>query len=243
METEVKLMDTNLLEATRFLVLTMDKEELERSPLKRYLPRRRKVEGKKTGKLGLTTANSLAPGVNDMSQWEWSNVVIDSQVEKEIIAEALARMVGIFCETQTYTFGGEIYRQLKGLPIGPRLTCAIARIVMSKFDSMMTKRLSELRLKVNLLIRYMDDIRKLLQAIKSGTVYKDGKLGYCREKDILDRSKSDERITADLLLEIMNELLPGIQFTAEIGEEFPGEWGLPTLDTVMRVSEDDPTPH
>ena len=117
-------MDTNLLEATRFLVLTMDKEELERSPLKRYLPRRRKVEGKKTGKLGLTTANSLAPAVNDMSQWEWPNVVIDSQVEKEIISEALARMVGIFCETQTYTFGGDIFRQLKSLPIGPRLTCA-----------------------------------------------------------------------------------------------------------------------
>merc|ERR1712030_184379 len=113
---------------------------------------------------------------------------------------------------------------------------------MSKFDSMMTKRLSELLLKTNLLIKYMDDIRKLLQAIKSGTVYKDGKLGYCREKDILDRNKSDERITADLLLEIMNELLPGIKFTAEIGEEFPGDWGLPTLGTVVRVSNDVPRP-
>ena len=71
-------------------------------------------------------------------------MVIDSQVEKEIISEALAMLVGIFCETQTYTFGGENYRQLKGLLIGPRLTCAIARIVMSKFDSMMTKKLSEL---------------------------------------------------------------------------------------------------
>ena len=153
METEVKIMDTNLLEATRFLVLTMEKEELERSPLRGYLPKRRKVEGKKTGKLGLTTANSLAPGVNDMSQWVWPDVIVESNVEKEIIAEALARMVGIFCETQTYTFGGEIYRQIKGLPIGPRLTCALARIVMSKFDEMMTKRLAELRLKINLLVR------------------------------------------------------------------------------------------
>ena len=170
METEVKLMDTNLLEATRFLALTMDKKEVEKSPLREYIPRRRKVEGKKTGKLGLTTANSLAPGVNDMTQWVWKDVEIDSQVEKEIIAEALARMVGIFCETQTYTFGGDIYRQLKGLPIGPRLTCAIARIVMNKFDSMMTKRLLELQLKIKLFIRYMDDIRKFLRAIKSGTI-------------------------------------------------------------------------
>ena len=73
METEVKLMDTNLLEATRFLALTMSKKEIEKSPLKGFLPKRRKLAGKKTGKLGLTTANSLAPGVNDMTQWVWNN--------------------------------------------------------------------------------------------------------------------------------------------------------------------------
>ena len=110
LETEIKFIDTNLLEATRFLVLTMDKEELEKSPLKKYLPWRMKgEEGKRTGRLGLTTANSLAPAVNDQSQWEWPEVIIDKQGEKEIITEALARMVGIFCETQTYTFGGENY--------------------------------------------------------------------------------------------------------------------------------------
>ena len=119
---------------------------------------------------------------------------------------------------------------------------ALARIVMNKFDSLMKQRLLDLQLAVKLLIRYMDDVRKFLRAIKSGTIYKDGKLGYCREKDILDRNKSDERITADLLLEIMNEILPGIKFTAEIGEEFPSEFGLPTLDAVVRVSNDVPRP-
>ena len=83
LETEIKFIDTNLLEATRFLVLTMDKEELEMSPLKKYLPWRRKEEGKRTGKLGLTTANSLAPAVNDQSQWEWPEVIIDKQGEKK----------------------------------------------------------------------------------------------------------------------------------------------------------------
>ena len=78
-----------------------------------------------------------------LTQWVWKDVEIDSEVEKEIIAEVLARMVGSFCETQTYTFGGNIYRQLKGLPIGPRLTCAIARIGMNKFDSLIKQRLLE----------------------------------------------------------------------------------------------------
>ena len=65
---------------------------------------------------------------------------------------------------------------------------------------MMTRRLKELILKTNLLTRYMDDIRKSLQAVKGGTVYKEGKLVYCREKDIEDRNKSDEKITSDLII-------------------------------------------
>ena len=63
------------------------------------------------------------------------------EAEKAIIVEALARMVGIFCGTQTYTFGGKIFLQKAGLPIGPRATCAIARIVMSPFDYSMTGRM------------------------------------------------------------------------------------------------------
>ena len=29
--------------------------------------------------------------------------------------------------------------------------------------------------------------------------------------------------------------MPGIKFTSEIREDFPDEWGLPTLDTVMKM--------
>ena len=105
LDTEIKFLDTNLLEATRFLALTMDEEEKKSCKFRSYLPWRRKVDGKRTGKLGLTTANSLAPKVNDQSQWVWPDVVVSEEAEKEIVVEALARMVGIFCGTQTYTFG------------------------------------------------------------------------------------------------------------------------------------------
>ena len=35
----------------------------------------------------------------------------------------------------------------------------------------------------------------------------------------------------------MNEQMPGIRFTSEIREDFSDEWGLPTLDTVMKMEE------
>ena len=42
--------------------------------------------------------------------------------------------VKIFCETQTYSWRGEFYVQEDGLPIGPRGTSAVARVVMNFFD-------------------------------------------------------------------------------------------------------------
>ena len=215
----------------------MDEGERKSCSFRSNLPWRRKVERKRTGKLGLTTANSLAPKVNDQSQWVWPNVVVDEEAKKEIVVEALARMVGIFCGTQTYTFGGKIFLRKAGLLIGPRATCAIARIVMSTFDYSMTGRMEELGLKTDLKTRYMDDIRKIMSALRKGTVYRNSKLTHSHEKGATDQFRSPERITADILVEIMNEQMPGINFTSEIREDFPDEWGLPTLDTVMKMEE------
>ena len=64
LDIEIKFLKTNLLEVTRFLVLTMDEEEQKSCSSSGYLTWRREVYGKRTGKLGLTTANSLAPKVN-----------------------------------------------------------------------------------------------------------------------------------------------------------------------------------
>ena len=87
---------------------------------------------------------------------------------------------------------------------------------MSTFDYSMTGRMEELGLKTALKTRYMDDIRKIMSAIRKGTVYRNSKLIHCPEKEVADQHRSAERITADILVEIMNEQMPGIKFTSEI---------------------------
>ena len=68
LESEVNIEHINLLEATRFLVLTWSKEKVEKCDIKEYLPVRRRSPGKKVGKLGLTTENSISAIPNDQSQ-------------------------------------------------------------------------------------------------------------------------------------------------------------------------------
>ena len=84
------------------------------------MPVRRREPGKKVGKLGLTTKNSLGATPNDQSQWVWPSVKVPKNVRKEIFSLVVEEYVKIFCETQVYTWGGKFYVQVKGLPIGPR---------------------------------------------------------------------------------------------------------------------------
>ena len=66
-ETKVDIEHMNLLEATRLLVLTWPKDRIESCDIREYLPVRRVEDGKKVGKLGLTTLNSLGAKPNDQS--------------------------------------------------------------------------------------------------------------------------------------------------------------------------------
>ena len=109
-ETKLEIKNVNYLEATRFLVLTMDENQIQESGLRKVLPRRRKTkDGKKGRKLGLTATNSLQPTTNDTSQWDWPKVNLTAGERREIFARVVEGFTAIFCETQCYTWRGKIY--------------------------------------------------------------------------------------------------------------------------------------
>ena len=165
-ESEVRIDNMNLMEATRFLVLTMSEEKIEESGLRRILPKRRKrKDGKKTRKLGLTTANSLKPVTNEQSQWEWPRVSLTEAEKREVFARVVEGLVIIFCETQTYTWRNKFYLQILGLPIGHRATSAIARIVMNAMDKKVGEMLDGAGVDVDMWVRYIDDIRMILKML------------------------------------------------------------------------------
>ena len=76
--------------------------------------------------------------------------------------------VKIFCTTQTYTWRGKFFLQLVGLPIGPRATSAIARIVMNCLDAMFLKKMEAWQLEMVLKMRYIDDVRIAMARIMAG---------------------------------------------------------------------------
>ena len=87
-------------------------------------------------------------------------------------------MIAVEClfTTHLYTFGGEIFKQLDGGPIGLRGTCAIARLVMCIFDKLWKEVVTKAGLLIALYIRYMDDGRMIMHPIKAGWRWEAGSL-------------------------------------------------------------------
>ena len=158
-KSDVKVRDMNLLEATRFLALTLTKAEIRKGGLTKVLPKRRKIPGKRTGTLGLTTENSFSATPNDMTQWVWPNRKLTQEEKRKIFSRVVEGFVKVFCETQTYTWRGKLFLQLTGLPIGPRGTSAIARVTMNSLDALFLELLEKLDLETKLRLRYIDDLR------------------------------------------------------------------------------------
>ena len=136
-----------------------------------------------------------------------------------------------------YNFGGHVYHQRGGGPIGLRGTCAVARAVMQMFDILFKERLREARIDTWLLARYVDDARAFLQPMKPGWRYdKRGlvfSLAWAREDTNLTPTEVTKRVIEGAMRGIENFL----EFTYETCEDKEFKGWLPTLDTCLRINE------
>ena len=89
-----------------------------------------------------------------------------------------------------------------------------------------------------MMVRYVDDIRVALPAIREGWRLIDGALKFTRRFELEDRlsEASAEKRTRGILGNTMQEVQKYLKFTVESEEEYEGGW-LPTLDLNLKVRE------
>ena len=151
------------------------------------------------------------------------------------MAEVIKIVTEIMFGNHLYTFGGNIFKQRKGGPIGLRGTCAIARLTMCSWDRVWKKLMVTNRVQLEEYMRYMDDGRSVLHAFKKGWRWHEGRLCYSRRWQLEDKDKSGLEVTETILGRSMQDIYPFLKFTTEVGEGVEG-W-LPTLDTQLRVED------
>ena len=143
------------------------------------LPRRRYKHGTKPG---LTGAGPLGAVSDDEIQWEFRGEVhLTKQMKNTVMAEVLRLSVEFMYDTHIYTFGGRCYKQKEGGPIGLRSTCALARVVMARWDMKWKAAVKSRNIQVEDDGRYVDDERAFLYPLRAGWRWEDGDLWFRKE--------------------------------------------------------------
>ena len=110
----------------------------------------------------------MGPHSNDEKLWRFPEGVDLSHHEKrKVVAEVVAIGVRTMFAMHVYSFGGRVFHQKVGGPIGLRSTGAIARVVMAMTDRMVKYKMVKDGIDTKLDARYVDDGRTLLHCTPS----------------------------------------------------------------------------
>ena len=220
----------NYIEAARYVVMGYDLFEIRQMGLERVTPKRRYLKGTKPG---VTGVGPLGKNSDDEFQWVFPEVEPTDLEKRKLFAACLEIGIRKAFALHLYQFGGRIYKQTDGGPIGMRLAGSVARIVMAEWGERMLKIMKDNSITVWLAACYVDDVRFLTSVLERGVRWDHQERKYVKRDDWQEEDRienlSDEQRTARELKKAMNSIFPNIQFTTEIPEDFPDR-RLPTLD-------------
>ena len=231
LSSNIKWEGVNYLEAVRYIALNWTEDKCRGSKLRRVLPWRRKRTGTRPGIRG---AGPRGPEIGDQDQWVFPRVVLTPEDKKEILGTVLSIATTALFKNHFYSFGGKMFKQEGGGPIGLRGTCALARLMMQIFDVKWEDRLTRLRVVTWLISRYMDDGRTCLPPLKPGWRWDGDSLKFKIQWEREDQELSDTEITRRGLVGTLQGVEDYLEFTVETCEDFGDGW-LPTMDTSLRV--------
>ena len=232
MKSNVSWSNLDYMEGARMIVLNKSASYCRKHSLHRVLPVRRYRTGSRPG---VTVKRPLGAGRGDQEQWRFPLVKLTEEEKRMIIAEVTKIITEAMFDTHIYTFGGKMFKQKKGGPIGLRGTCAIARLIMCHWDLKWKEVMRRNRITLEEYMRYMDDGRAFLSPIRSGWRWSNGRMTFKKVWQEEDRNLGGLEVTRRILDSSMQEVLNCLRFTTEVGE---GEeaW-LPTLDLMVRVEK------
>ena len=145
------------------LYLKLNEEKLEYKELegiKCFLPKRLGTRGK--------APSFSSDKIEEKYVWPQSVEYLTDQMKSKMLALAMEQAVIFFFTHFTYTFGGKIYLQQGGGPIGARLTMAVARLVMQEWKEAYDIILENSNIEESLSGLYVDDGRGVLRLLELG---------------------------------------------------------------------------
>ena len=207
------------------------------SEVENILPWRRK-----TGKGGRT------PGMQSKEMrgkkaglevvWEFPAREATPYQQKVLLSKMCRIAVNILWENFMYTFGGEVFLQMEGGPIGARCTMAASRLVMQEWSENYLDILIRSGLTVDAIKGYVDDGRHWTDLLIRGTRFNKALNKFTwredwKQQDDLEDLPDEVRM-AKIFLVAMNSVNSDLTFTVETVYDFANK-RLATLDLEVEI--------
>ena len=237
--TKLKVKGLNYMEVARYVAMGYQPWEVKALGLHNIVPYRRYNHGSRPN---VTGKEPLSKEANDEVRWIFPPRE-PTEIEKvNLWAAALEIGIKRCFATHTYQFGGKLFQQIEGGPIGMRLTGACARVVMGVWGRTVNEILEHEKIENHLAAAYVDDVRYITSVIAKGWRWQDKEKRFeyseiWEAEDSLS-GESENLRTSNELLKVMNSVFAHIQFTKEIPEDF-SNGRLPTLDFAMWLEGED----
>ena len=238
----IEFTDLEWKEMARYVAFTSDPHQHKSWGVHHLIPKRRFKYGRRPG---ITGADPLSADIDSEEQWVFPRIEPTQSDKRKLLAAAAGVAVTQVFRLHLYKFGGRLFQQLRGGPIGLRVTACAARIRVGAWIREMQDLLTKSGIKVLLCGYYVDDIRIICEIIPYGFRWeeKERRLMFREEWEQEDKLKHpDKRVhTAQTLLPLFNGLNKDLQFTVETEADFPTN-KIPTLDYEMWLGEHDGKP-
>ena len=232
LESKVEFEGIDYPEVAKYLAMNMKPEEIKKMKLEQIIPDRVSVKGARPG----PTTEEARKGKDDkyITKWTFTGKREATEKEKKImLARALRIGIEVSFRNYTYTFGGKVYVQMSGGPIGSRLTMACARIVMCRWGKRVRQALKEGEVETLMDGIYVDDVRTLILVQEKTWFWSEEEKKYERREQE-DNELTRKEHTVQEFNKMLNSLMIKIKFTTETEEDFENKY-IPTLDTQMKV--------
>ena len=131
MVSTIQWTDLEYMEGSRMIAVNKSEEWIRKEGLSRIVPRRRKRQGTRPGPTG---KDPRGRNIGSQEQWIFPDVILTEDDKRRILGAVVRITVELLFSTHLYTFGGEVFLQTKGGPIGLRATCGVARALMNMWD-------------------------------------------------------------------------------------------------------------
>ena len=199
-------------------------EELKLGEVEEMLPVRTVV----TEQLAVSSVNQEEMD----SKWRKTDPsTLTAEQERFLFSKMIEVAVLTVFRNHMYQFGGLSYRQLKGAPIGLRLTSIVARIVMDQWMARFLTKLDMAGIEVHLIAKYVDDINLILSNLRLGSRWREDRVVHDKvwEEEDIAANKSQDEVTMECARDAACSVLVCLDFTLDIPQYHDSKM-VPILD-------------